>query len=61
MNIKQEQNMKFLVKIGKMAELMLEGYSISEIAEKLNLPESTARAYEAKILEIVSFNQETDK
>jgi DNA-binding NarL/FixJ family response regulator len=54
MEIKQEKNMRFLAKVGKMAELMLEGCNSSEIAEKLHLPESTTRVYMEKIHEITS-------
>ena len=61
MKIKQEQNMKFLVKVGKMAELMLEGCSASDIAKKLNLNESTARVYMEKIHEIATVNLEENK
>lgn len=54
MDVQTEKNLRMLVKVGKVAELTLEGYSVSEIAKKLDLNESTARSIKSRVDKIVN-------
>lgn len=54
MDVKTEKNLRMLVNIGRVAELMLNGYSISEIAETLKLNESTTRSIKSRIDKIIN-------
>lgn len=45
MDAKREKNLKLFVNVGRTADLMRKGYSVSEIVDELKLNESTVRTY----------------